>query len=193
MRSTETTDRSRQTAGASASAAWRDVFAAALGARPRHVLDVGCGDGDAAFLLWDLGHYPQGVDASSDRVRRARSTARERCAAVAFQIGDAERLDFGAGVFDAVVARDVLDALPDPARALAEWSRVLKPGGVVVVGDSAASASGRDRIAELLRTAGFAPVESRELPANAGAVAPWYRRRSILPGRCCVAAWGARP
>jgi ubiquinone/menaquinone biosynthesis C-methylase UbiE len=193
MRSTETTDRFDSVADASAPATWRDVFAAALGARPRHVLDVGCGDGDAAFLLWDLGHYPQGVDVSSDRVRRARSTARDRCAAVAFQLGDAERLDFGAGVFDAVVARDVLDALPNPARALAEWSRVLKPGGVVVVGDSAASTSGRDRIAEFLRTAGFAHVESRELPANSGAAAPWYRRRPRRAGRCCVAAWGTRP
>ncbi|MEK8131666.1 methyltransferase domain-containing protein [Paenibacillus filicis] len=36
---------------------------------------------------------------------------------------------------DAVVCRDVVWTLPDPARAYAEWFRVLKPGGTLVVFD----------------------------------------------------------
>jgi ubiquinone/menaquinone biosynthesis C-methylase UbiE len=47
--------------------------------------------------------------------------------------GDASRLPFAAGSVDIVVTRGVLHHLPDPTAALAEWRRVLRPGGAVVV------------------------------------------------------------
>ncbi len=45
---------------------------------------------------------------------------------------DVTALSFGAGAFDAVVSLDVLEHVPDYRRALAEFARVLRPGGVLV-------------------------------------------------------------
>lgn len=45
---------------------------------------------------------------------------------------DVTRLDFADGVLDAVVSFDVLEHVPDHTRALAEFARVLRPGGVCV-------------------------------------------------------------
>jgi len=174
--------------------AWRDVYVEALGPRPHRVLVVGAGSGDAAFALWRLGHYPQGIDPSPDAVHRARARARERCAAVPFQVGDAEDLDFPAGVFHAVVALDVLGGLAHPAWALAEWFRVLKPGGIAVVGATSPTEPGRVRAADFLRFTGFADVESRSAcAAEARDRAPWYRRIATRARPAGDVAWGVRP
>lgn len=45
---------------------------------------------------------------------------------------DVTALSFGAGAFDAVVSLDVLEHVPDYCRALSEFARVLRPGGVLV-------------------------------------------------------------
>ena len=55
---------------------------------------------------------------------------------VRFEQGDAENLPFTARVFDLVVCRHVLWTLPHPEAAVAEWVRVLRPGGRLVVLDS---------------------------------------------------------
>lgn len=46
---------------------------------------------------------------------------------------DVERLSFAAASFDLVVSNDVLEHVDDPARALAEIGRVLRPGGVLLL------------------------------------------------------------
>jgi SAM-dependent methyltransferase len=62
---------------------------------------------------------------------RARAERPTRAARVAVEVGDgtAEHLPFPEGAFDTVVASLVLCTVPDPARALAEARRVLRPGG----------------------------------------------------------------
>jgi ubiquinone/menaquinone biosynthesis C-methylase UbiE len=181
---------------AKAAGPWRGLFAEALGPAPRRVLDVGCGDGGVSFLLFALGHYPQGIDRSPETVRRARDRARARCAAVPFHVGFAEDLDFAAEAFDAVVARDLLETLPQPEAALAEWFRVLKPGGVVVVAETRTPPDGRFPAAERLRAAGFDRIVTRAPIAPAGrgrTETPWYRRLTSPAAPSGAAAWGARP
>jgi SAM-dependent methyltransferase len=78
-------------------------------------LDVGCGDAARGI----------GVDASETMLRLARTAD----PAVPLVAGAADRLPFRAGVFDSVVAGFLLPHLVAPERAVAEFRRVLRPGG----------------------------------------------------------------
>ncbi|MGO1926237.1 MAG: methyltransferase domain-containing protein [Brachybacterium tyrofermentans] len=55
---------------------------------------------------------------------------------VEVSVGDAHELPFEGGSFDVVHAHQVLQHLPDPVRALSQFRRVTRPGGIVAVRDS---------------------------------------------------------
>ena len=117
----------------------RGTFAL-LDVRPGHrVLDVGCGAGDDVLALAEL-VGPEGrvvgVDASAAMVDEAARRAEGRGLPVAFRVGDAHRLPFADGSFDAARADRTFQHLADPERALAELVRVTTPGGAVVVADT---------------------------------------------------------
>ncbi|CAM3352814.1 Methyltransferase type 11 domain-containing protein [Deinococcus saxicola] len=91
------------------------------------VLDVGTGPGDFPGRLRAGGHRGRivGLDFSAGMVARAS----EQYPAVEFLQGDAAALPFPDATFDVVTARHMLYHVPDVAAALAEFKRVLKPGG----------------------------------------------------------------
>ena len=104
---------------------------AALGA-PARVLDVGCGTGSLLGVLADAPGTMelQGIDAS-DIYAAAATTRFARDARVYVRQGDAEALPFTDGIFDAALSQLVLQFVADPAAALAEMRRVVRPGGTV--------------------------------------------------------------
>lgn len=118
-------------------AAQRDRWLAVLeewaGEPPGRTLDVGCGTGVLTLLLAGLGHDVLGIDAAPEMVRRARGKAAGTDRSVAFGLGDATALGLTDDAFDLVVERHLLWTLPDPAAALAEWRRVVEPGGRLVL------------------------------------------------------------
>lgn len=89
------------------------------------VLDVGCGPGYAAGAAAAMGAQAKGIDFSPQMV----ALARQRFPAATFAVGDAERLDEPDDCYEAVVSNIVFFHVTDPALALAEACRVLKPGG----------------------------------------------------------------
>jgi SAM-dependent methyltransferase len=99
------------------------------------LLDIGCGDGRAARRYAQAGAHVTGIDVSAAMIR----AARDHCAGVAnpprFLVGEAEHLPFPDQTFDRVVAVTVLCFVPEPARLFAEAARVLRPGGVLVMGE----------------------------------------------------------
>jgi len=115
--------------------AWQEIFTETLGNDKLKILDVGTGPGIVAFLLAELGHDVTGMDLSEEMLRNARENAARFDLPVEFKKGDAENLPFEDKSFDAVVNRHVLWTLPNPEKAIAEWRRVLKPGGKVVIVD----------------------------------------------------------
>jgi ubiquinone/menaquinone biosynthesis C-methylase UbiE len=97
------------------------------------VLDVGCGTGFLALLLAELGHRVTGADAADEMLALAEEKAAQAGLAVDLQRADAEQLPFDDDSFDLVVERHVIWTLPEPRVALSEWSRVLRPGGHLVL------------------------------------------------------------
>ncbi|MFL6074731.1 MAG: class I SAM-dependent methyltransferase [Mycobacteriales bacterium] len=94
------------------------------------VLDVGCGTGWLAAGLRGAAPWATviGVDLSAGMVGRARAAG-----AWPLLRGDAQRLPVATASVDVVTCRGVLHHLPDVPAALAEWRRVLRPGGAVVL------------------------------------------------------------
>ena len=84
------------------------------------VLDVGCGPGLYVDHLMRNGHEAHGVDWSERFVAHASETYQGR-----FSVADARALPFGEGVFDTVMALDVLEHTDDRT-VLAEMTRVLR-------------------------------------------------------------------
>ena len=94
------------------------------------LLDIGCGDGALSIGLAGLCGQVTALDLSSAEFLDADAYARDRrLGNLRFVEGDATRLPFADGTFDAVHGHSVLESGADPARILAEARRVLRPGG----------------------------------------------------------------
>lgn len=104
---------------------------------PMRVLDVGCGTGAMSLAAAHLGYAVTGVDFCSNMLEQARQNAREDGCDITFVEGDASSLPFPDERFDLVINRNVLWNLTDPDGALAEWFRVLRPGGLLAYFDAA--------------------------------------------------------
>ncbi|MBX3736419.1 MAG: class I SAM-dependent methyltransferase [Candidatus Didemnitutus sp.] len=110
----------------------RNVATALRGVAPAGaaILDAGCGTGGLlrALRREERGWRLAGVDLSP----LACELTRERTGALVLE-GSVEQMPFGADSYEAIVSCDVLCQVVEPARALGEFRRVLKPGGVLVL------------------------------------------------------------
>jgi SAM-dependent methyltransferase len=92
-------------------------------------LDLGCGNGAFTERLIDRcgPAAVTAIDPSKEQLAYAR--ARPGTKLANFQLGDAQKLPFADGSFDAAAMALVITFLPDPAKAVAEMARVVRPGG----------------------------------------------------------------
>ena len=118
-------------------AAWLALFekelAAAFPGRAisdLNVLDVGTGPGFLAVLLAKLGARVTAVDYTEGMLEEAARNAEGLD--VRFHRMDAEALGFEDATFDVVVSRNVTWNLPRPLQAYREWTRVLRPNGLLL-------------------------------------------------------------
>jgi 2-polyprenyl-6-hydroxyphenyl methylase/3-demethylubiquinone-9 3-methyltransferase len=91
------------------------------------VLDVGCGAGFLSNQLARDGFDVTGIDASKASIEVA--ARHDATGKAQYLHGDALLMPFPDASFDAVCAMDFLEHVEDAARAVAEISRVLRPGG----------------------------------------------------------------
>lgn len=92
------------------------------------VLEIAVGTG-LNLPFYAAGVRLTGVDVSAAMLAIAHQRAAELGRRVDLRLGDAQALEFPAASFDTVVCTLALCTIPDPAQAVAEAARVLRPGG----------------------------------------------------------------
>lgn len=94
-------------------------------------LDAACGTGRFAGYLAEHGHHVIGVDSSPDML----AVARQRVPAAEFLLGDVNELPVADGSVDVVTCGLALAHVPSLRPAMAEFARVLRPGGNLIISD----------------------------------------------------------
>jgi SAM-dependent methyltransferase len=118
----------------------QDKFLEWLGLAPGKILlDVGCGAGGPALrIAAGTGCSVVGVDTHDQAIAAAGSLASQGGLSerAAFRAADAAGpLPFSDANFDAIMCIDAINHFPDRPRVIADWARVLKPGGRLVFTD----------------------------------------------------------
>jgi ubiquinone/menaquinone biosynthesis C-methylase UbiE len=172
------------------------------GQAPARVLDAGCGPGQPVLERLDATTAAVGLDASREQLRLAAGAVPDATLAQ----GDLTRLPFADGTFDAVVAYWSLIHVPlaEHPAALAEFARVLRPAGRVLVCEGreewvgenpdwldadvemAWEMAGAEATRDQLRAAGFTVVEEWGVPDSLDdddETDPWVFIEGHLPDR----------
>jgi SAM-dependent methyltransferase len=128
---------------------WLDALDSVLPDPPADVLDVATGTGYLALAAASLGHRVTAVDLAPAMLDELVATAAARGLSVDARLGDAVAPDFPPASFDAVTSRHLLWTLREPARAMANWARLLRPGGRFVAVDGFWFAGAGDEVPPL--------------------------------------------
>lgn len=95
------------------------------------VADIGCGQGASVALMIRRHIRASGIDKDPSVLMVAAS----RVSTAAFFVANGDCLPFPAEALDGLLSECSLSLMPDRSRALAEWFRVLRPGGSLAVSD----------------------------------------------------------
>lgn len=167
-----------------------------IGAEPVHaLLDLGTGTGRMLELIAPQAGRAVGIDQSPAMLNLAR-TRLEKAGLRNIQLrqGDMYALPVERGGYDLVIVHQVLHYLDDPARALREAARALRPGGRLLVIDFAPHANEFLREQHAHRRLGFAAgeIEGFLLEAGLGAVTHRDLASAGAGEKLTVSLWIAR-
>jgi ubiquinone/menaquinone biosynthesis C-methylase UbiE len=110
-----------------------DGLVSTVGTRSwRSILDVGCGNAVVLSRLSGEGRRLCGLDLSPEMVKQARIRLGD---AAELKVGRSDSLPWPDGSFDVLLCSCSFHHYPDPASSLAEFTRVLAPGGRLVLAD----------------------------------------------------------
>ncbi|MCS6891051.1 MAG: metalloregulator ArsR/SmtB family transcription factor [Rhodovarius sp.] len=162
----------------------RDALPAPLG----RLLDIGTGTGRLLELLAERAETALGIDASREMLALARARLAERGLGARCSVRQADmyHLPLPDGAFDTVALQMVLHYAEDPAAALAEAARVLRPGGRLLLVDLAAHARADIVSAHAHRWPGFTDQQIAGWLLPAGCMARPLRE---IPGPLAVRIW----
>lgn len=108
------------------------------------ILDAGCGEGATAIhLAKKYGYDVTGVDLLEESIKIAKAKSKDSSLPINFLVGNFTRLPFKDNSFDGLYAIETFIHSSDPLATLAEFKRVLKPGGRLVIADYTWEASNK--------------------------------------------------
>ena len=150
---------------------WIDELAIPPGQK---VLEIGCGAGRCTVALAQRGYLIQAMDSVEGMLNSTQEHAIEAgvSSSVTTSLGDAHDLAFQDGNFGLVLAIGVIPYLQFPQKALREMSRVLRPGGFLLV-----TAGNRWRLNDVLDPWSCPPLQ----PAKKVIRAVFRRLRKARP------------
>lgn len=156
------------------------------------LLDIGTGTGRVLELFGQHGVSGVGIDMSREMLAVARAKLSQADLRNCYvRQGDMYRLPFPDRSFDAVTIHQVLHFADEPAHAIAEAARVLRPGGRLVIADFAPHRLDQLRDQHAHRRLGFADHEVTGWIAAAGLTPGQVVH---LPGTLTVSLWaGEKP
>lgn len=97
--------------------------------------DFACGGGGKSLYLASLGAEICGIDMNENFIGQAQKMAEEKglSSRAKFMVGDCCKTGLPAESFDGVILNDAIDHIKNPASAIEEAMRILKPGGMIFV------------------------------------------------------------
>jgi ubiquinone/menaquinone biosynthesis C-methylase UbiE len=136
-----------------------------------HLLDIATGEGDFLdFLLKAFALYESGTGLDMNPANLSIAEEKLTEAMVTLVNGNAEQLDFDDEYFDTVSVSNSLHHFPDPRKVLKEMTRVLAPGGLLLI---------TELINEELSPAQEAHVSYHHLKADMDTVAGHFHRHTF--------------
>jgi ubiquinone/menaquinone biosynthesis C-methylase UbiE len=100
------------------------------------ILDVGTGPGFFPIILGREGHRVTGIDLTRNMIAQAKKNIADLGLDAELLTMDCQELQFADNRFDLIICRNLTWTLDNPERAYAEWRRVLRPGGRMLVFDA---------------------------------------------------------
>ena len=101
------------------------------GNRVFDVADIGCGAGTQSLLWAELGHHVHGLDINQPLLELARQRANDARCSIEFRIGSAVALPWNDESMDICLAIELLEHVQDWQACVREFTRILRPGGVL--------------------------------------------------------------
>jgi demethylmenaquinone methyltransferase/2-methoxy-6-polyprenyl-1,4-benzoquinol methylase/ArsR family transcriptional regulator len=161
-----------------------------------NLLDLGTGTGRMLELLAPLAARAVGMDQSPQMLALARARLEKAdLRNVQLRQGDIYALPFERDTYDLIIIHQVLHYLDDPARAVREAARALRPSGRLLIVDFAPHGEENLRVHHAHRRLGFAAEEITALMQDSGLDV--IERRDLVPnkkegGKLTVSLWLGR-
>ena len=97
------------------------------------IADIGCGVGTHSIIMAKEGHQVYGIDINESLLNLAQERARFEKLNIEFKVGSANLLPWPDNSMDITFALELIEHIPDWEKCIAEFTRILRKGGLLCV------------------------------------------------------------